>query len=197
MYDGGTSMAAPLVTGALALIRQAWRHEWSRTKRIPSGAALKALLLLSCLPVRARGQGNAGQWEAGFGRLCVAKALPASFNAYPGWRVTLRDASTQYIDTGKHLDAVVRLSAVSRLRAVLCWYDPPGERLINDLDLSLIGPDGQVLALGGIPGTTPPGQPDRCNPVECIDLPNLPKGRYLLRTSGFNVMDGPQRYALA
>ena len=33
-----------------------------------------------------------------------------------------------------------------RLRAVLCWYDVPGERLVNDLDLELIGPGGGVLA---------------------------------------------------
>jgi hypothetical protein len=39
--------------------------------------------------------------------------------------------------------------------------------------------------------------PDRCNPVECIDLPTLTAGHYVLRISGFNVMDGPQRYALA
>jgi len=127
----------------------------------------------------------------------VGGALPPALGARPGWRVELRDSAVQRVDTGQHRDAPVRLTRAGRLRAVLCWYDPPGERLINDLDLTLIGPDGKVLARGGIPGGGPAAQADRSNPVECIDLPNLPKGRYLLRTSGFNVMDGPQRFALA
>ena len=194
MYEGGTSMAAPLVCGALALIRQAWREQ---ARRKPSGAALKALLLLAARPVRGRGSGLAGTYETGFGRLDVGGALPPALGARPGWRVELRDSAVQRVDTGQHRDAPVRLTRVGRLRAVLCWYDPPGERLINDLDLTLIGPDGKVLARGGIPGSGPAAQADRSNPVECIDLPNLPKGRYLLRTSGFNVMDGPQRFALA
>ncbi len=193
MYDGGTSMAAPLVTGALALIRQAWRR---RARRTPSGAALKALLLLAALPVRGRAGGAATAAESGFGRLDVAGALPPALAARPGWRVSLRDSAAQRVDTGGQRDAVVRLSSPARLRAVLCWYDPPGERLINDLDLSLLGPDGAVLARGGVPGAAA-GAVDRCNPVESIDLSDLPKGRYLLRVSGFNVMDGPQRFALA
>ena len=194
MYDGGTSLAAPLVTGALALIRQAWRHEWRRQRRTPSGAALKALLLLGCVPVRARGPGLASPFETGFGGLNLARALPPGRQAIAGWAVTLRDANSQRLDTGEQRDASVRLAQPARLRAVLCWYDAAGERLINDLDLELLAPAGNVLALGAAPGAS---APDRCNPVECIDLPALPAGRYRLRVRGHNVMDGPQRYALA
>ena len=190
MYDGGTSMAAPVITGALALIREAWR----RARRQPSGAALKALALLACVPVRARAGGNATAFEAGFGRLDLARALPPGLKARPGWSVTLRDSATQQLDTGQQRDAVVRLRARSRLRAVLCWYDPPGERLVNDLDLSLLDAGGTVLALGST-GAAP--GPDRSNPVESIDLASLAAGAYTLRVSGFNVMAGRQRFALA
>jgi subtilisin family serine protease len=192
MYDGGTSMAAPMVTGALALVRQAWR----RAGRRPSGAALKALALLACTPVRARDGSSARRSEAGFGRIDVARALPPALKAVPRWRVGLRDARTLRLDTGQRRDVPLQLARPARLRAVLCWTDPPGERLVNDLDLSLLDSLGRVLALGGAddaPATTA----DRVNPVECIDIGPLAAGSYRLRIEGFNVMDGPQRFALA
>lgn len=99
-----------------------------------------------------------------------------------------------HVDTGQARSVTVRLKVPSRLRVVLCWYDPPGERLVNDLDLSLLDANDNVLALGSA-GVSP--GPDRCNPVECIDKPGLASGVYTLRVSGFNVMNGPQRFALA
>jgi hypothetical protein len=193
MYDGGTSMAAPLVAGALALIRQAWRRDG---RRKPSGAALKALVLLACTPVTARDGSPASVQEAGFGLLNVARALPPKLAAVPGWRVALRDAAALKLDTGKQRDFPVTLRRPARLRALLVWMDAAGERLLNDLDLSLLNGAGQVLALGG-DGRQLASQPDRSNTVECIDHPQLPAGRHLLRVSAHNVMDGPQRYALA
>lgn len=195
MYDGGTSMAAPVVAGAMALVRQAWRREWRKSHRTPTGAALKALAVLACVPVRARGAGWATPAEVGFGRLDVSRALPPSIKARQGWQVSVRDAATQRLDTGGHRDVVVRLTRPARLRAVLCWYDRPGERLINDLDLALLDSAGQVLACGGATQGVSL-VPDRANTVECVDVMGLAAGRYVLRVSGFNVMDGPQRYAL-
>jgi hypothetical protein len=128
--------------------------------------------------------------------LNVARALPPQLAAVPGWRVALRDAVAMKLNTGQQRDFAVTLKRPARLRAVLVWMDAAGERLINDLDLSLLSSTGQVLALGG-DGRVPATTPDRVNTVECIDRLSLPTGRYVLRVRGHNVMDGPQRFALA
>lgn len=192
MYNGGTSMAAPVVAGAAALVRQAWQRH---ARRVPSGAALKSLLLLGALPVRSRCGTRAAGPEAGLGRIDVAGSLPPTApGARADWRVALRDSPHLSLDTGAQRDVLLRFSQSTRVRAVLCWYDSAGERLINDLDLCLIDDKGHALAWGGIPAH---GEvPDRVNPLECLDV-SLAAGRYRLRVLGANVMDGPQRYALS
>jgi hypothetical protein len=197
-YCGGTSFAAPVVAGAVAVLRQAWRRQ---LKRPPTGAALKALLLLGALPVLARSGGPAAPQDAGFGRLDLAGSLPPrSPLARPGWTVSLRDAATQRIDTGQQRDVTLRLTQAARLRAVLCWYDEPGERLVNDLDLILIDPTGAIghgsHGSHGSAEADSAAEPDRSNPVERLDRVLAP-GRWRLRVRGHNVMAGPQRYALA
>lgn len=196
MYNGGTSMAAPLVTGALALLRQAWR---AANGRPPSGPALKALLLLGALPVRTRSAALASPQEAGFGRVSIERALPRRQPLAGLPAVALRDAAALTLETGQRRHVRLDLAAPMQLRAVLCWYDVPGERLVNDLDLQLIDASGRTLAQGTATGAQVPGllaAPDRTHPVEAIDM-RVPAGRHRLRVSGANVMAGPQRYALA
>ncbi len=192
-YNGGTSMSAPVVSGVLAVLRQAWRRH---LKRAPSGPALKALLLIGALPVTGRSGRLAAAFEAGFGRVDVAGSLPPTApQARLGWRIDLHDSAATRVDTGEQQDVAITTTEPTRLRAVLCWYDEPGERLINDLDLSLRDASDTVLAWGSA-ASDAATTPDRSNTVERIDL-RLPAGRYRLRVAGYNVMQGPQRYALA
>jgi serine protease AprX len=147
-----------------------------------SMATLKALLILGARPVRGRGTfARALPHEAGYGLLDVAASLPNQSNA----AVTVVD-ETNGLKTGEERRYAVQVPSGATMKAVLCWYDEPGERLINDLDLALFTEDGaEVVRLA-----------DHTNTVEVIEAPRLAAGRYLLRVSAFNVPAGPQPFAL-
>lgn len=183
-YLGGTSMATGVVAGAAAVLRQRWRQALGRA---PGGAALKALLIHGAQPVRRRdGSGEEDRHCAGFGRLWLAASLPGADGP-----VLVEDPAG--LATGGLRE--IAWQGPGRLRAVLCWYDAPGETLVNDLDLVLLEAGGAVRAWGNHPAGAV-GSPDRRNTVECIDL-ELDAGRWTLQVRGVNVPLGPQPWALA
>jgi subtilisin family serine protease len=181
MYDGGTSAANGTAGGAAALVRQAWR-DFNHGQPL-SGAAIKALLILGAQPVRGRGNNNrALPNEGGYGRIDVAACMPLQTNR----TITIVD-ETNGLRTGDERQYGLQVPANASLRVVLAWYDAPGERLINDLDLALVRPDG----------TSTPTSPDRTNTVEVIDASRLDAGRYVVRVRAFNVPESPQPFAVA
>jgi serine protease AprX len=183
-YLGGTSMATGVVAGAAAVLRQRWRQALGQA---PGGAALKALLIHGAQPVRRRdGNGEEDRHCAGFGRLWLAASLPGA-----GAPVLVEDPAG--LATGGL--RAIPWHGPGRLRAVLCWYDAPGETLVNDLDLVLLDAGGTVHAWGNHPAGSI-GSPDRRNTVECIDV-ELEAGRWTLQVRGVNVPLGPQPWALA
>ena len=185
MYDGGTSTATGVAGGLVALVRQAWRE--ASPGGAPSGAALKAILILGAQPVRGRaGFPQTLPYEAGYGRLNLAASLPQQ----PGAKISLFGEGDAGLKTGDERTYRVDVPASARVRAVLCWYDAAGERLINDLDLALTAADGSA-----VPGTS--AVPDRTNTVEVLEVRNLPAGPYVFKVTGFNVPASPQTFALA
>ena len=97
--------------------------------------------------------------------------------------------------TGELREFEIVHALVAPFRAVLAWYDAPGERLVNDLDLALVDATGQVT-WGNHPAAER-GTPDRTNNVERIDIATLAAGNYKLRVIARNIPDGPQTFALA
>jgi serine protease AprX len=178
MFNGGTSAATGVAGGLVAVLRQAWTAEMNGVP--PSGFALKALLIAGAAPMRGRGGRSTAQpHEAGHGLIDLPASLPA------GTRL-LADQMAG-VETGESETHTITLPTVAHLRAVLAWYDAPGEVLVNDLDLTLATAEGSVLA-----GRTP----DRVNTVERVEA-ILPAGTYRLVATGHNVPAGPQPYALA
>jgi len=188
MYNGGTSMAVGVAGGAAAVLREAWEHHNGQP---PSGQALKSLLILSTSPVISRRDELPEPVHvAGFGRVQIAHALPQSQD----YKITLIDERDHGMMTGETRDYPVRVKQNGSFRTVLSWYDPPGETLINNLNLCLIESSGDRVWGNHRPGDR--GQPDDINNVEAITIEDLPAGNYILRVLAINVPLGPQSFAL-
>lgn len=188
MYYGGTSMSTGAAGGYFALLRQAWQSYLNNTA--PSGPALKALAILGAQPVLCRDSQQAEpRYIAGFGSIHLAHALPIKEN-----NIRLIDHLEPGLHTGEIIEYPIRINQAQDFRAVLCWYDVPGEVLINDLDLCLES-NGEVLHWGNHENGEV-GQPDRFNTVELIEVKDIKPGNYRLKVTAVNIPAAPQTFAL-
>lgn len=206
-YESGTSMAAPLVSGLAALTRQWLAQQGSST---PSAALVKALLMNGAadLAPGQYGEGAAREVPAawpnnvqGWGRASILGAIGQGDLAHRYWD------NTTGLQTGASTTYGLTLATGQTVRATLVWTDPPGsaltsKALLNDLDLELLGPGGEVVAKGNAAAPLPIScrdvtGADRCNNVEGIVLSAPSSGNYTLRVRGFQVIVGPQPFALA
>ncbi|HEX5054089.1 MAG TPA: proprotein convertase P-domain-containing protein [Planctomycetota bacterium] len=185
-HMGGTSMATPLVAGAVGLVRQYLRTVQQIPK--PSAALLKASLIAGA--ARLGGGTVVADNDQGFGRVdldaILSPAAPATarfLDVKPGLR------------TGEvHTTNVSVATRETALRIVLVYSDSPGPNLINNLNLVAQAPDGarfvgNQAAGGGL-------ALDTVNNVEVVQVKNPTPGAWTVQVTGSNVPDGPQDFAL-
>lgn len=140
MFCSGTSMAAPLVSGCCAVLREALQ---SKKMANPSAALIKALLVNWADDLRLP------KPDQGFGRVNLKESLRCVVESGPGEQVgwkqfgfedvggenALKDGDTwprerKKIDfTGDH---------TGTLKVTLAYSDPPGENLQNNLMLKVL-----------------------------------------------------------
>lgn len=190
-FNGGTSMAAPLVAGCAAVTREYLAREHQLAS--PAAALVKALLINGArniagqyVPTEAGALPNNAE---GFGRVDMAAILrPAA----PGQSILLRDEGTA-LDTNEEeaTTATVPPGAVS-LKVTLVWTDPAGEALQNDLDL--------IVRAGGTErhGNAAPASMafDRVNNVEQVVWDAPPAGNIEVVVRAHRITLHPQTYAL-
>jgi hypothetical protein len=201
IFNGGTSMAAPLAAGAAVLVRQ-----WAQRRfglESPSAAALKAAL---CGGARSLSPGQYGEGEC---REIPPRPSSAEGHGHIDLEATLRPgggavavlhegAGEEALATGGEARWAFEITEAGLpLSVALAYSDAPGlpgaeVALVNDLDLRLAAPDGTVYGPGGVPG----GEPDRLNNVERSDLATAATGRWEVVVSGWNVPVGPQPWAV-
>ncbi len=197
MFNGGTSMATPLVAGAVALIRQYLRTVKRRAN--PSAALVKAALLHGAELRRYRHEpAGEGLYEnaQGWGHVNICESLT------PGAGIDVRYYDQRRgLNTGQswRWTATVNNPALP-LKFTLVWTDYPGSpniypNLVNDLDLVVTSPSGK-LYYGNTRNGQPGGSPDRVNTVERLVIAEPEMGRYSIRVRAFNVPRGPQDFAL-
>lgn len=202
-YLGGTSMAAAVVSGGAALVRQHLRTSGLR----PSAALVRAVLLNGAEWLSGwdsvQDHGLAPNYHQGFGRLDLAASLPdpagpASLQVVDDWSGGL---GWQFDSEGQQVVVEVDVGDSAALRICLVWDDPPGRAVQNVLHLSVENTDtGDVWGGNGdAPGFHHlPGSADSSNPVQVVRLDQPEPGLYdVTVTAGGEVLDGPQAFALA
>ncbi len=148
-YESGTTFAAPVVSGLLALIEEFFEQKLPATRRHTlTPAMMKAILINGTHSVnqiydlQVQNTINIQGW----GLPNIQQIIPSMMAsaAETAWPVRLIDQSpTNAVATGQARSWNVKLSSnalTAPLRITLVWTDPPGNpnagiKLVNDLDL--------------------------------------------------------------
>ena len=190
-YMGGTSMAAPIVTGCLALIRQ----YYCDVRNIePSAALLKATLVNSTRqlggPSSTADFAVLPNFHQGFGCVHMPWAIPN-----PGepdlkleFRDTWKDVAQQFTVTGQRLRYRVTAGDARPLRFCLAYTDIPARALQNDLNIFVqsLSTNQKWLGNQDLPQRLSPV--DAENNVEMIRIDTPPAGDYMIQIAASNLL---------
>jgi subtilisin-like proprotein convertase family protein len=140
-YESGTSMAAPAVSGVLALMEE---YFVKRLNLTPSPALMKALLINGARTLDSiydfetrRSTAN----DQGWGLVNLPNSIPSDLGVSTGRTVFFDQSISNALATGQSQTWTVTPTALnSPMRITLVWTDPPGNpnagtKLVNDLDL--------------------------------------------------------------
>ena len=201
----GTSMAAPSVTGSIALLIEDWRkrgHGGDDERPLPA-------LVRAMLAHTARDRGPAGpDYAYGYGML-DARALidlersddgKLGNGDRPQWgtdQIALPSTVREY--------EILVPADLPALKATLAWDDPApaelaSETLVNDLTLELISPLGDSVRSWVLDPAKPELPAGRgANSVDTLEqavAENPVQGLWTVRVSAASLPEGPQRFGL-
>jgi subtilisin family serine protease len=199
-FDGGTSMATPLVSGCAALVRQYYLQERNHQ---PSAALLKATLInsttwLSGADSTAPSPGKPN-YHQGHGRVCMQVAIPN--RSQPGLNLQFIDnwqeQASYFTVTGDRRRYQFTLPRdVPELRITMAYTDVPGRALQNNVNLMVQHLDSGKKWLGNENLPDPLTLPDPDNNVETVRLQKPPNGDYMIQVFVGNMLKPPQDFAL-
>lgn len=192
----GTSMAAPVVSGILALMVEEFRNTHSNNN--PSPAYLKAVLIHTAKDLENIGP----DFKTGWG-LVNATAAVNKIIEDKNYSGIVKNGS---LNNGENNTYTINVSAnFSQLKITLVWSDYPGtpnaaKELVNNLDLWVEDSIGNkfypwVLNLSNFTQPAATGI-DSINNIEQVSINNLSAGTYTVVVNATSVPQAPQNYSL-
>ncbi len=184
-------MAAPAVSGGLALLYQRYRQLHSNAN--PESGLMKALLCNGGDDL-----GNPGpDFSYGFGRMNLLRS------------VTMLEDSNYVSDAvanaGKNTHTITVPANTAQVKVMLYWNDPAAailasQALVNDLDLVVENPSADttfpmlLLDTSHLAVNLPAGTgPDHLNNIEQVVINSPDAGTYTVSVSGTAVTENPQQ----
>jgi len=193
----GTSMAAPAVAGAAALVYDYLSE--NRNYIHPSSALIKSILVAGADPLNTTLYGTLPNNNVGFGMVNLNKSLAIANGYHMDYSDSQDNLNTN--DISSYTFEVTNSSVP--LKVALVWTDPmctdlfgtcDQTALIDDLDLKVTLPDGTWRNGNNL--SVSPASADRKNNIEMVALDNPAIGTYTVDVSAFSVPTGSQNYAL-
>lgn len=190
----GSSEAAALTSGSAAVLQQAFLE---KNDTLAAAHTLRAVLLNTADDLTPPGP----DFASGYGSLNLKNALRTVLN---------RQVQTGEIAHADTRNFSLQLPAKAHnLRVLLAWDDPPGSAgtptaLLNDLDLSLLAPDGSMHRPWSLNITPHPDslrQPahrgrDSLNNAEQVQIDLPIPGLYQIQVSGRRILSENQTFTI-
>jgi hypothetical protein len=189
-YNNGTSMAAPAVSGGLALLYQRYRQ-------LNGGANPKNGLMKAILCNSASDRGNAGpDFKYGFGWMNLLRSIDVLENNH------YFIANSTNGSTNTHIISVP--ANTTQLKVMLYWNDPAAsplsaKTLVNDLDLEVTDLSSSTN-LPKVLDTTNSNLPniavngvDHINNIEQVVINNPAAGNYSIKVKGTSIAQNPSQ----
>jgi hypothetical protein len=193
----GTSMAAPVVSGTIALMIQEYRETFfgnDNVDDVPLPSTLKALLIQG-----AQDLGNPGpDYQFGYGLINAQASVDM-----------IRDSlmlESQFAEDNEEDIFLCNIPAgQANFRVTLVWDDVSANAganptIVNDLDLELEDPNGATyqpwILNAANPANNATTGADHINNVEQVEDDNPAQGLWKIKVTGFDINEPVQKYSL-